>query len=551
MAPSEPGRRPTRPAGSRLNGVNEGPAFLFAQSPGFRFLGQLLGGKPGPVELVLTRTSEKPANPLKTRPSPLPHPAELALARRVLDPYVAKVLKSGGLPEKVRMLEALARVEPERVLELAEKEKFPDPFFPEMFRLRVVEGLAYDDPDEAVSVAEAMQSSMTRAMGYVDISDAVPASATARARKLELLAQAVLHARNIKEPDKRLAVIGMVVDRWLDLGETEKATKLAREGQEIARQLPSAAWAGYARGAFAEELAQIDLAAALALTKDLSDPREFDRHHGNIAHELAGKNPPEAERILAMVSRRSPAADGSVRVCYRMAPVDLDRARTIAAKIGQPLLKAYALGVMAQSLARSDKTKSTAAALLAEAFDDLAQLVEAGKDTLNNMESAPVTAASLLPAAEAIDPDLVPEYLARSLALRRPTAAPEADPSQGWFLNQATADLAMRLARYDPVTARALLDPLVSRVASGAASQLESVAQDVIVALGLIDPKGAVELLERLPEPPKTDLQQTKNDARLKLARMLSRTGDRRWGYLQWHHSHLWVPDLEDVVGEF
>jgi hypothetical protein len=44
------------------------------------------------------------------------------MARRVLDPYAAKVLKSGGLPEKVRMLEALARVEPERVLELAEKE---------------------------------------------------------------------------------------------------------------------------------------------------------------------------------------------------------------------------------------------------------------------------------------------------------------------------------------------------------------------------------------------------------------------------------------------
>ena len=60
-----------------------------------------------------------------------------------------------------------------------------------------------------------------------------------------------------------------------------------------------------------------------------------------------------------------------------------------------------------------------------------------------------------------------------------------------------------------------------------------------------------MELLERLPEPASTELQQTKNDARLKLARMLSRTGDRRWGYLQWHYAYLWVPDLEDVVGEF
>jgi hypothetical protein len=75
--------------------------------------------------------------------------------------------------------------------------------------------------------------------------------------------------------------------------------------------------------------------------------------------------------------------------------------------------------------------------------------------------------------------------------------------------------------------------------------------EDVIVALGLIDPGKAVELLERLPEPTDAGIQQMKNHARVKFARMLCRTGDRRWDHLQWHHSHLWVPDVEDLVGEF
>ena len=95
--------------------------------------------------------------------------------------------------------------------------------------------------------------------------------------------------------------LGQVADALLELGETDRATKILREGEKDARGLPDAGLAGFMRGAFAEELAQIDLDAALALTKDLKDPTDSDRHHGNIAHELAGKDPAAAERVLAMV----------------------------------------------------------------------------------------------------------------------------------------------------------------------------------------------------------------------------------------------------------
>ncbi len=534
----------------RLEGINsEGPAFVFARKRGFRFHGQRVDDAPGPITLTLTRTEETPPNVLRTRPSPLPHKEELALARRVLDAEADKVLKGGDLNDKVRTLEALARVEPDRVLAEAEKGKFPDPFYNDMFRLRVVEGMAYDDPDAAAEVAESGGSPMVRAMAYVAIVNAMAATPENRARRLELLDQALLQARGIKEADKRPLCLGQVAERWLDLGETDKATKLLREGEKLARELPNETFAGYTRGAFAEELAQIDLDGALALTRDLSDPYEFDRHHGNIAHEQAGKDPAAAERVLAMVRTPRQRDSMAIRVCYRMAPVDLPRARRIAGSIQHTLMKPYALGMMAQALAGSEKTRPVAAELLAEAFDDMARSVEAGQDEFNNMESGAVTAASLLPAAEAIDPALVSEYLWRSISFRRPTPGPGSNPGQKWFLDAASAALAMRVARYDPDTARALLDPLASPLASGPDTPA---AQEVIVALGLINPQKAVSVLEGIPDaPPDTVQHQSRNRARWSLAAMLARPSERRWKYLQWNFFHNWVPDVEDIVATF
>src|SRR5262249_10532578 len=149
-----------------------------------------------------------------------------------------------------------------------------------------------------------------------------------------------------------------------------------------------------------------------------------------------------------------------------MAPADLARARRIAGGIRHTLMKPYALGMMAQALAGSEKARPVAAELLAAAFDELARSVEAGTDVFNNMESAAVTAASLLPVAEAIDPALVPEYLWRSVSFRRPTPGPESNPSQDWFLDGSAAGLAMRVARYDPATAGALVDPIARRMAA-------------------------------------------------------------------------------------
>ncbi len=447
----------------RLDGVDDGPAFVFARKPGFRFHGQLVETAAGPVTLTLMQTGEKPAVAMRTRPSPLPHLEELALARRVIDAYADKVLKEGDMGDKLQTLEALAQVEPERVLAEARKGKFPDPLLNDEFRMQVVAGMSHEDPEAAAKVAETIRSPMFRSLAYARVSQAFGPSPEHWARRVELLDQALLHARGVKDGDKRLACLGRVADQLLELGEMVRATKVLREGEKVARELPAA---GYARAAFAEELAQIDLDAALALTRDLSDPDEFDRHHGNIAHELASQDPAAAERILAMVRDQRQREYYAIRVCYRMAPIDLLRARRIAGGIRHTLMKPYSLGVMAQALAGSEQTRPVAAELLAAAFDELARSVDAGTDPFNSRESAAVTAASLLPVAEAIDPALVPEYLWRSVSFRRPGPGPESHPSQGRRLDASAAVLAMRIARYDPATAGALLEPVAQRARS-------------------------------------------------------------------------------------
>ncbi len=535
----------------RIDGVDDRPAFLFVRKAGCRFHGQPIEEGPGPFTMILSRTDEK-VEAMPTRPSPLPHREELALARKLIGAYADRVLKEGSADDKLQVSDALGRLEPERALAEAEKGTFPDPMYNDVFRARAIQGMAHDDPEAAAEIAETCRTPYVRAFSYLTIVETIDPSPRNRPRRLGLLDQALLHARGVKEADKRLPLLGRIADLLLELGEIDRATPLLREGEKLAREMPNAAFAGFARGAFAEELAQIDLDAALALVKPLSDPSDRDRHHANIAHELAAKDPAAAERILATVREAWWHDDGAIRVCYRMAPVDLDRARRIADSIRHTLKKPYALGMMAQALAGSAKTRPVATKLLAAAFDEMEKTVDTGTDAFNNMESAPVTAASLLPVAEMIDPALVPEYLWRSLSFRRPTPGPESESWQAEFLDGAAAGLAMRIARYDPATAGMLLEPVARRMAADPNGLGATIGRQIIIAQALVNPQRAAALLDQLPDaPPKSLLRQTKDRARRELAAVLARPAELRWKHLQWEYFHAWVPDVEDLVPPF
>ena len=186
---------------------------------------------PKEVTLAIHRIDEPPVRVRKTLPPLLPRDEELALARRVLDPYAELVLKSGGEAEKVRTLEALARIEPERVLELIEKKVFPMPFFNGMLGLRVATGLMEESIDEALAVLEGLEDPGAKAMGFIKASVklALQESGPRRSRVLD---RALLNARAAKEPDGiKLLLMGQVAERFLDLGEAERGRTILREGE--------------------------------------------------------------------------------------------------------------------------------------------------------------------------------------------------------------------------------------------------------------------------------------------------------------------------------
>ncbi len=117
-----------------------------------------------------------------------------------------------------------------------------------------------ETPDEAMALIESLEDPIGRTNGYRQASDLLPASE--RDKKRSLLTQGLVHAQGIKDPALRLIFLGQIAGRLLELGETDRATKILRDGQSVARELSTSALAGFGRGAFAEELTRIDVPAA-------------------------------------------------------------------------------------------------------------------------------------------------------------------------------------------------------------------------------------------------------------------------------------------------
>jgi hypothetical protein len=282
----------------------------------------------------------------------------------------------------------------------------------------------------------------------------------------------------------------------------------------------------------------------------LSEVGEFDRHHGNAAHELAAIDPAAAERLLGLLHSAAdtrhiyePRESWGVRVCYRMAPVDLPRARRLADGFTNPYLKAQAYGVMAQAIGR--RQRDAGVELIEQAFAVLEGLVSErerlGPGDVKNPSrdhfyyrqfSASSLAGSLLPSVESVDPPLIPEYFWRAVSFRLPRSGDEETLN---VADRSNLALAMTLARYDREAAAAILNPIRARSPAFQSSRDAGLAAAV-----LIDPQIAVETVEAAPgEKPDCLL-------RAELAQLLVLECAPLWHKLQ-NLLGLWAIDVEDL----
>ncbi len=354
-----------------LSGLIAGKVILFARKDGFQFHGQPVDTETASPTLVLTRVEEK-ANALKTLDPVIPRQEELALARRLFTPHLEKVMAGGADRERYQALAVLAQVDPVRALELIESNAAGKPRVAvDNLRSLVAVAFATQSPDEAVTIAESIQEPGSRSWCLIDLVDKLPASA--RKRKVELLAQAALQASGIKQPGQRVNLLGRLADRWLDLGEKDRAASTLAEGRALAKEVPAPA---YEVVMFAPALARTDLAAALSLIENgkalanrgdrVSRVFIFDRAYGEMAYRIAASDPAGAERVLGLIVDAYRRGGYVVAACARMAVVDLPRALRLAETIEDPVIRAYALGQTARALAALDK--SSAGRLLDDAF---------------------------------------------------------------------------------------------------------------------------------------------------------------------------------------
>jgi len=417
----------------------------------------------------------------------------------------------------------------------------------------LVDALAKDSLDEALAQAEVSTSPEIRASCYLGICYTRPDLDKTRVR--ELMNQALLNCRAMKSPADRLRIYGQVADKLIDVGDREQARKLLAEAEALGRSTTKAETGALELGVVAEALARLDLPAALKMLDELAQQVRkaqktdrtyvFVRFYSEIAQRLAADAPAEVERLLEKIRGLEPQNVPVLEVCSKMARSDPARARRIAETMLDPgslELKPYALGLMAQTLAATDKTR--AIELLESACSELDHLAERGRGSA--LHGNANVAAGLLPIVEQVAPERIPEFLARALSLREPRLA--AGDAAGNMVTEAdeTYQLAMMIARYDRELAARLLRPQVEKLGTfrGLSTQ-DYISYRVLAALALIDPLQAVERIEKLPEDPAPGLEDhtPKNSARIHVARLLAAHGKERWNYVNVYFLYLWTPD--------
>ncbi len=408
-------------------------------------------------------------------------------------------------------------------------------------------GLAPDRPQEGLRLLDEFPDGPMKVYMLVHFE---PIANLNRDDRLQLLARIVQDARALTEAEHRTVAIGLVGERLLDLGERERGESLLREGLEDAKKLAPAAWSAYARGAFAEELSQVDPDAALALIEPLTDNFEFNRHLQNIAHELASIDPDRAVALLGKFrepdANRRPIADeresAALRVCYRMVRVAPEKAIELARTIKHMSLRPYCFSLMAESLLSQDKVGDAHSNLARQLHDEAWQLLSDVRKNIDQSEVAylyPSTVAALLLQQTAIlAPEQLPHRVWQTIALRRPIGDAGEYQNAG---QDCCCQLALLLSEVDRTSAEQVSRWLPN--ASSAGSQFTTwvgssrSAAELIVAL---HPDQCEAALEAVTIP------SSQQRLRLSLVKALVRTGAGQERAIR-NEMALWFPDDEDM----
>ncbi len=432
-----------------------GPTFLFAQRSGYRFFGRSVltqnGEADEPLSLVLTRLDEPATDRSMTRRGEdfAAQVMAATLARSVVNAFIERILARNDTVSTSVLLEHLAKREPGRVAAWLKAGVVADPRVADGLRSIASRKLAEADFDAAEALIASVQDHSIRALATLEAVDA--AGRLEQARKKASIERVERDARSIEDLGRRVVVIARLAESWLNLGEGDQARRCLDEGQAMTELLPRATSGARAWCALIQPLARIDSKLAGKRLENLFDPNDSDRCRLSVALKLARVDPIEAARIFRRIRDPKLKVRAMPELCHLLALKDPAIARSLLDPIAaaHPSEAAYALGMMAASLAKADRQAATK--LLNEAFARLEALVESGSSaTLDEAVDPAAIASTLLPIVEAVDPSMIPEFFWKSVSLHIPRVR---------FSPRSEAILALLLDRYDPIAARLLFDP--------------------------------------------------------------------------------------------
>ena len=211
-----------------------------------------------------------------------------------------------------------------------------------------------------------------------------------------------------------------------------------------------------------------------------------------------------------------------------MAAVDLPRARRLVASIRVDALRAYVLGLMADTLTTADPGAATA--LLQDMARAVAVAVEGGTGGVWLGQGAAAMAATLLSVVARICPDRLDEFAWRAVALRwLPRTVADLtrtipDSSRTESAHQSAA-LALSLAGFDRDLAAKILAPAVAEfLGTPAGDDISRLGwRLILMTLAQVDPERATRVTKTLPDLRESGGRGIRESARVVVAKALTR----------------------------
>ncbi len=549
----------------RLEGLPEGKSPVFVTQPGYHFHGQLIDSAARRPSTIRLLTADQSPPPLRTLLPLRSHEEELKLARQVIRPLWEAAMRVRDDHDKVWYCEQYANIDPWAAydyvnthLSKGSKNHFVSWKMPLLYS---------SDPEEALDTLESLDSlEYMKAFALLNTAAQVPN--LSRQQKLDLLDRATQHLRATTDAGERVLRLSRVAVGLFELDRTEESNKIVQILAPAARQLSPKRNAA-AVAAAGEAISLFDLPRGLKMihaTHDARDGYYWQRALFHVIYRIARKQPAEAERLAAEaldIGKRSLIEDSRkefhrdpteeesastttwyenrlVPLCYNLASGDAARAERMATAIHNPFVRAYALGMVAKALARSDKAR--ARRLLLCAYDVLTDFYRSpDRNCLYGFLGfrLPAVATALLPVVEEIDPTLVQECLWKAVSFRLPRTTTDFLLVRQPEWNDAST--AAFVARYDRQLALALLPEQDTKITPPP----EEPDYQCLPALAAIDAKKALEELRAEAASPGADAVRCFRNAYY-LMDLLAIEGPHRWDFLTSHH-YLWLPDNQYV----